>query len=62
MTELKLPEHEIDIISAMITVAEKHSLTVEVVWSFAQECSARKPVTVDNYAECAFHAMAEWIK
>ena len=62
MTELKLPEHEADIVDAMIAVAEKHNLLVEVVLTFANECVEKKPTSVSDYAECAFHALGEWIK
>ena len=62
MTELKLPEHEADIVSAMLTVANKHNLMVEVVLTFANECRDKKPTCVSDYAECSFIALGEWIK
>ena len=62
MTELELPEHEADIVSAMLIVADKHNLMTEVVLSFVNECIAKKPSSVSDYAECAFYAVGEWVK
>ena len=62
MPKLKLPEHEADIVSAMLIVAEKHNVIIEVVLSFANECTAKKPSSVSDYAECAFHAIGAWVK
>ena len=62
MSELKLPEYEADVVDAMLRVADKYSLTVEVVLSFANVCVKKKPVSVDDYAKCSFIALGEWIK
>ena len=60
--ELILPEHEADIVSAMLTVAGSNNLMVEVVLSFANICTEKKPKSVSDYAECSFLAIGEWVK
>ena len=61
-TELKLPEHEADIVHAMLIAAAQNNLVVEVVLAFANACAEKKPVTVSDYAECSFIAIGELVK
>jgi len=60
--ELVLPEHEADVVHAMMIVAEENNLLVEVVLSFANICIEKKPKSVSDYAECSFLALGEWVK
>ena len=60
--ELVLPEHEAGVVHAMMVVADKNNLLVEVVLSFANICTEKKPKSVSDYAECSFLALGEWVK
>jgi hypothetical protein len=61
-SKLVLPEHEADVVHAMMIVANKHDLLVEVVLSFANICTEKKPKSVSDYAEFSFLDIGEWVK
>lgn len=46
-------------ISDMISAAEDEGLTVEVVWSFAQDIAA-KEYTDENVIKACNYALSEW--